>query len=481
MRSSTMARTSSRRWPRFLAAGALLALGALALAGAARLDWIGRDGSGPADGLHRAVVRRADVDTTLKISGVLASARNTLIEYEIERMSGSEDNNNAARYSILTYVVPEGTYVQAGDVLCEVDASAYREQVRLQQINVEQARAEEVQARYDQETAEVALSEYLDGLRDRDKTSLRAEIALARAELERQENRIEWAERMQPLGYVSAAQAGQERLTLLRCQTAVDRAERALDAYARFTEPRTIATLEAQLERAKTTHVFAAQRLDRESDQLGLFERQVDLCTIRAPHQGYVIYCVDDDDPPIAAGVVVRRHMDLFELPDLSQLEVRAEVNQVMLSRIEEGMPARIRLDAREGRTYEGRVTHISTLPDQEDWGARIRGISNFIVKIAVDSDEQLLPGLSAEVDILTDHVADSLVIPAEAVGEADGETYCVVDGPDGLERREVQVDEATANLLRVTAGLAEGDEVVYLPGEPTSDLVDSREQANGY
>ncbi len=472
--------TRNGRWRRFSLLGGMVVLGGICCAGASRLDWGGWR-KGQTSTLKRVLVRRADVASTLKTSGTLGSARNTLIEFEIERMSGSERDGNVSRYSTLTTVVPEGTYVQAGDVLCEVDASSYREQLRLQQITVEVSRSEEVRTRYDAETAEVSLHEYMDGLKERDRTQLRFQIALAQAELERQQNRIEWAERMQPLGYISAAQAGEERLSLLRCQTSLERAELALDSYIRFTEPRTISTLEAQLERSRSTHVFAAQRLETEEETLALYERQVGLCTIRAPHQGYVIYCVDDDDPPIAPGVVVRRHMDLFELPDLSQLEVRAEVNQALISRITEGMPARIRLDARAGRTYTGRVTHVAALPDQEDWMAKVRGISNFVVKIAVDSDEHLLPGLSAEVDLLTNSIPDSLVIPTEAVGEEDGKKYCYVDGPDGLERRTVDVDEATANLVRVTSGLSEGEEVLLDPSSLEPELLDGLREADGY
>lgn len=426
-------------------------------------DRMGRANPGD-DRARRATVRRADVYSSLKTFGELASARNTLIEFEIERMSGSESNSGASRYSTLTTVVPEGTYVQQGDVLCEVDSSSYQEQLRLQQITVETARAEHVRARYDLETAEVAYREYVDGLRQQDYQEFEAGIAKAQSDFERQQNRLEWAERVLPLGYISPSRSEEERLALLRCEIALDQAQRGYDSYKQYTEPKRIQSLQARIEQSKSTFIFATRRLETEEDSLVLCRRQVDLCTIRAPHEGYVIYCVDDDDPPIAPGVVVRRHMDLFELPDLSQLEVRAQVNQTVIGRIAEGMPARVRLDSVAGRDYYGTVTHIAALPDQENRRARLTGVSNYVVRIGIESDEPLLPGLSAEIDILTDSRPDSLVIPTEAMTVEDGQQICYVASPEGIERRPVEVDEGTMDQLRVTSGLSEGEQVILDP-----------------
>jgi HlyD family secretion protein len=416
---------------------------------------------------HRSMlaeVRRVEIGSTLTVPGNLGSALNTLIECEIERMTGSERESSANRYSTLLSVIPEGSYVQPGDLLCEIDASGFIEQARRQQIAVDVARTDLVRAKYDLEAAWLALREYVNGIKDRDHTDFQGRIALARANLERQEDRLDWARQVLPLGSISTVRMAEEEEAHLRAQLALDASERAYEMYKRYTEPHTIRSLTSRVEQLESTLVFAERRSRIEEESLALYERQVKACQIRAPHEGYVIYCVDDEDPPIAPGVVVRRHMDLFELPDLSQLEVRAQVNQALIQRIKIGMPARIRLDIHPDRIFEGRVIHIAALPDVGDRRSQATGVSNFLVRVAVDTNERILPGLSAQVEIQTDLPSQALVIPVDALTIEKGEQCCYVANARGFERRAITVEPGTEELLRVTSGLSEGDRVLVDP-----------------
>jgi len=77
-----------------------------------------------------------------------------------------------------------------------------------------------------------------------------------------------------------------------------------------------------------------------------------------------------------------------------------------------------------------------------------------------------LMPGMTAEVEIKTEHTSGSLVVPSEAVVEEEGREFCYVARASGLERREVHLGQGTQALTEVTSGLAEGEEVVLDPNK---------------
>ena len=107
--------------------------------------------------------------------------------------------------STILSLLPEGTTVKKGDVLCTLDSSAYEELLRQQQIALEQAQAEHRQAELELEVARLAVGEFENGTLKQTLQDYRGQIALARSDLRT---------RRRPAGMVEA-DAGQ-RLSLRR-------------------------------------------------------------------------------------------------------------------------------------------------------------------------------------------------------------------------------------------------------------------------
>jgi len=69
---------------------------------------------------------------------------------------------------------------------------------------------------------------------------------------------------------------------------------------------------------------------------------------------------------------------------------------------------------------------------------------------------------MSASVEIDTGRVSNALVIPVEAMVVVDGQQSCYVVAEDGLERRAIQTRRATRDMMEITAGLHEGERVLF-------------------
>ena len=106
-----------------------------------------RNPTSPYDGLFTAIVQRLDVDEEVVALGRIASTQSTEIRCTLEKLDSSAAGGTlVSGASTILALVPEGSMVKKGEVLCELDSSAYQELVRRQKITVEQVKADHQQA-----------------------------------------------------------------------------------------------------------------------------------------------------------------------------------------------------------------------------------------------------------------------------------------------------------------------------------------------
>jgi HlyD family secretion protein len=367
---------------------------------------------------------------------------------------------------LILSIVPDGTTVRKGDVLCVFDSSGFTELVRQEQIEVEAARAEHRQAELTLETARAALREYREGTLLQRAKEFESRSALLDSDYERQRGHVTWADRMLEKGYLSRAAVLSARQALERIAHERSVAEQEFGVFRHFTAPKEVRQLESEIEGAQATFGFQSMRLKSHEERLAFLREQAEKFTIRAPHDGMVVY-----SPifawrgiPLQEGAEVFQHEELFFLPDLSRMEVEVAVHESMGARVRVGMTAEVRIIALPGRRFSGKVVSIEQLPrvNYKGWEMRL----HFFARVRLDpTPPGLRPFQSAEVRFDTGRVEDALVIPAEAMAMADGRRCCYVVGPAGLERRAITIGHATPEFLEVTDGLEEGEQVVLHPG----------------
>jgi HlyD family secretion protein len=427
-----------------------------------------RSSSADLSRVPRVTARRSELAVTLSAAGQVESSVETVIRCELENITGKR-GNNAGATTILS-LVPEGTRVRAGDVLCRLDASEYEELSRLQQIVVAQARARLRGAELDHHTAEIGLRQYLKGLVPVEIQGFQARIALASTEVARLADRLEWSRRMLAKGYCSRALVSGQSLALKRAEFDLAQVRAAFQHFQKFRILGTNRALESEVQSAKIALTFHAQRLRAEEARLAQLEQEVALCTIRAPHDGQVILAHKPKRGlRIEEGLWVRQKQALIFLPDLSRLEVHVWLHETVVDQVRPGMQARVRPEGFP-RVLQGEVVAIDLLPIAD----RSNGASPEVkcyrgrVRLAeVPPDLRL--GMSAEVEIGIAVRHAALVVPSQTVILEDGRHVCYVAGRHGLARRPVSLGHATPEWIEIIEGLAEGEEVALPPAFPTA------------
>jgi len=422
--------------------------------------------------LQTAPVRRADVWGAVTAGGVVGSTNQTDIACELQSLSagvrGRGLMTNGA--STILSVVPAGTMVKKDQILCELDSAPYIELVRQQEMTVERARADHLQAKLDYEVAEMAVDQYRKGILRQTQQSLDGQIAMVKSELERTTDRLNWSQRMYDKGYASLGQVSSDKLALQRLIFNFEQSQLASKVFNKYEVPGTLRQLDNRVRSTKSTFEYQTSRLERHESRLELFKQQVENCTIRAPHDGFLIYANDPwRNLIIEAGVEVRQKQTLFYLPDLANMEVKTLLHESIVKRVRDGMRTKIRVEGLRDHVIEGHVASIASLPSRNFFSE----VTYYVGQIKLDNVPRgLLPGMTAEVEIATVHRPDALTIPVESMTIENGVEVCYVSDGQALQRREVKLGQASDSRLEVTEGLSEGEQVVLNPGSIDAELM---------
>ena len=176
-------------------------------------------------------------------------------------------------------------------------------------------------------------------------------------------------------------------------------------------------TTEEQKELTRHAKVSAAASLLQAESQLKSQQERFDWTTVRAPMAGTITRIIVEEGEIITSGrSAFSRGEAIMRIADLNQMIVRTQINQVEIGKIELGQRAEITVDSYPGRVFPGKVSEIS--PSATPRGPQNQSsVITFEVDVEVTgSPSELLPGMSADVDIIVFEGPDVLQLPISTV-----------------------------------------------------------------
>ncbi|HEU5453897.1 MAG TPA: efflux RND transporter periplasmic adaptor subunit [Terriglobales bacterium] len=149
----------------------------------------------------------------------------------------------------------------------------------------------------------------------------------------------------------------------------------------------------------------------------------------------------------------------IAQVPDLSTIHVNARVDETDRGRIKTGQRVLIRVDAVPGREFAGKIAAISPLTKQDFSGWP--PVKNFDLTLDFDgTDPRLRPGMSATVRIAVDHIADTIIVPADAAFMKNGRTVVYALRGGAFEEVAVDVDRRGSGEVAISRGLDAGEKI---------------------
>jgi HlyD family secretion protein len=324
-----------------------------------------------------------------------------------------------------------GAMVQPGEVIVQFDGSTLRRTMEEKQSELRQAEAEIEQAR-----AQAQLVE------EQNATALmKATYDIERAKLD-----VNQGDTVSRIEYEQARLAladAEERLRELKEKVHSDQTAAETDIAAR--------------RRKREKAIFDLRRAEHALESLEL----------RAPSAGMVNILANFRSGAMFGGQQEFREGDrawpgaaILELPDLSSVHLRAQIDESDRGRLNTGQEATVQIEAIPGRDFRAQVQDISVLT-RVDFNSGWPPPRNFDLNLVlIDVDPKMRPGMTAVARIATDRVPDVLLVPAESVFQRDGTPVVYRAARNGFLETPVTVERRGREQSIVSSGISPGDRV---------------------
>jgi len=334
----------------------------------------------------------------------------------------------------ITYLPPEGSIVKAGERVVELDNTGILSRIKDTEERIVAAENDIVKTRSQHEAA----------LRDMEVVLSTLWLAYEQAKLD-----------------VKVPSTVVPRRKYQENQLAFEKAKTEYDNQLAKIEQK-------KKEQAAELQVKVIEK-DKQGVQLSQIKANLASMTLTAPADGMVIY--GDhwmERRKIQVGDMVWGGFPLVRLPDLKDMEVLAQVNEVDGPRLSVGQKAVIRLDSYPDTQITGSVKEIAQTAIKASWMAKAK-IFRVVIALDKTAEETMKPGMSAQITVEISDQADQLLVPRAAVQfEAGSPRVTRFEGEKNRRRVAVNVlsSDPIYYAIAENGALKENDWVLNRPNQ---------------
>lgn len=439
-------------------------------------------------------VERGELTINVTETGTIKSRDQHIVKSQVE-----------GRTSII-YVIDEGTVVEEGELLIELDSSNLQDRLVDQQIQVENTEADYVSATENlevvriQNQANIAKAEqdnqfaiedktkYLEGEWPKSLMQAEADVTLAEEDLRRATDAYIWSKKLFDEKYLSETEFRADELSKKRSELEVALATENLKLLKEFTHVRRLDELDSEIEqkrlalervkRESSSNLVQAEarqraygaELNRQKLKLEKIEDQIAKTQMFAPADGMVVYATSSefswrgDTEPLDEGQEVYERQELIHLPTADSMMVVIRVHESALGKVQVGQTAEITIDALAGKSFTGKVTRIAPLPDATSVFMN-PDLKVYDTQIMIDGvHKEIRTGMSCKATVKIDQYSDAISVPIQAVIGSPGNSMVYVkEGKENVLRRVVTGLDNNS-MVHIIEGLNPGDRVLLTP-----------------
>jgi len=366
--------------------------------------------------------QRVDYPVLVSASGTLEATRSVSITPPMLR--------NERRFKLMR-MVPEGTQVSEGDFLLEFDTSEIQSRLRDETVNFQRVQEERQKKRSD---FDIQLK------------NQKLSLEQAKSDLEKLEVKLS-----SQVDLISGIEI--EKLRIQR-----DAAKKNVESLEKKLQLKTESG-QLDLQISRSNERYYRNRMDALQDAM-------DLLTVRAPVSGVVIYKRDFNGEAREIGSNIFAMDAIMEIPDLSSLRARIQIDEIDSGKMKVGDEANIAVDSVQGRSFNGIVTKIGTILKQANFERPQKSVDAYVE--LKDADTKVLrPGMSLKSNIKVGQYSQVVVIPLSSIVEKDGRSFVQLWQPKTktFELREIQSRSNNDGLTAIVeSGLNANDKIRARP-----------------
>ncbi|MDF7799503.1 HlyD family efflux transporter periplasmic adaptor subunit [Pontiellaceae bacterium B1224] len=446
-------------------------------------------------------VVRGDFNIVITVNGVLDAVKRYIVSAPSISKQGLD----------IIYAVPDQTVLKKGDLIVEFSDESYLDELEDQSIKIEEAEKNLMilQQDYQMKIAEIvssiksatdshrisveAYEKYVKEDAPLAKTTFQKELATARENVENEEENLAALK----ANLLSASMGDEEASQKLEgevetsekkiedLESAKEKASYNLRMFKQYTFPQQARKLEqaqvkAEMDLKNELVKSAAQRVQLEGkiqtqtrllsslvQQKNDLISNIEMLKVTAPVDGTISY--GDPNPrrrsqeqkEIIVGANMNRNEVIGSIPDMSQLIVNVDIPEISRSKISQGTRAEMRIKAFPNLHLSGVVDRIADMASNLQYWDR-GSPKIYPTVISLDQNDAILrPGMTVEVDMISEIISDVIYVPVEALYVKEGNIYCNLKKSVSTEERQVTIGRSSSSYVEILEGLKEGDHVL--------------------
>jgi HlyD family secretion protein len=216
-----------------------------------------------------------------------------------------------------------------------------------------------------------------------------------------------------------------------------------------------IAQLNLQKAQARPADVKAAQaQILSAQGQVQAAQAAYEGTEIRASSDGTVTK-ID-----IKVGELANAQTPVIVVQDVGNLYLEANISEANIAEIQTGQKVEVTFDA-QGPDSK----YTATVSSIDPASTVVSGVVNYKIKALLDKIEEIKPGMTANMSVLTGEKSGVIAVPTRAVIQKDGKKFVrVITDPKKKTYNEVEVTtgfEADGGLVEISSGITAGQEIV--------------------
>ena len=405
-------------------------------------------------------VSRQNLSVSITEQGTLESRENVEVKCKVRGEN------------TVIWVVENGSEVKKGDVLVKLDTLVIEDTINERSKYALWSLSGAERTRANAKRAALAIKEYEEGRFVIQLKTLEKDLAIAESNLRVARNMAQHAKQMFERGYEPQIELDERLFSVTQAELAVNESKTAIHVLNVYTKNLELEQLRGELKAAEANRDSLNERAKMDGTRRDLAMAEKELCTIRAPKSGMVIYPSAqswEKTPDIEEGATVHRDQKLLLMPDLKHMQVKVGIHESIIERVSLGMQAKITLPEHE---LDGDVAEIAAIAEPASWWTG--NLVKYETVVELPEFEGLRPGMSAEVEIFLADYENVITIPVTTVIETGEGTLCWVQLSSGeVERRTVVLGDSDDVMIVVNSGLDVGDRVVLNPRGAVQDARD--------
>jgi HlyD family secretion protein len=338
----------------------------------------------------------------------------------------------------ITWLIPEGTHVKPGDVVCVLEAQG----IQTSYVNAVNE-LENVRAEYNKALANLELQYLL---------------------LESQVKIIESNTEIKRLDSLKMQFLSPTRRKILELQL-----QRAAIEKEKINKKLTV------LEKINKSELHKMKlKIQQAENKVNNIKSRLDLLTVKSDVEGMVIYSMLwTSHEKVRIGDIVWQMMEIMKIPDMSGMTIKCFANETHYKQIEKDQKIDVVLDAHPEIRLSGKIRSKASVGKPVKEKSKVK---QYEVSAMLDSAEFVItPGLTVNCTVYISEVPDTIVVPVVSVFDYDSSKVVYVATGNKYSRQIVNTGQSSTKEIIISSGLHEGESIALV--QPPLSLIKENKQ----